>query len=101
MRQDKIWTDRLKFFVLGMLSLLGLLILAGAVPNTSTPTLNYGRYQISAWGASLGEDSGAMGVFIVDTVSGETKTVYSRTYGGPQKTEVVKNDLKKPFISIR
>ena len=101
MQQKNIWPDRLKFFVLGMVSLFALLLLAGAIPNSSTPTLNYGRYQISAWGAALGNDSGAMGVFIVDTVSGETKTVYSRTYGGPQKTEVVKNDLKKPFISIR
>ena len=99
--KEKKWSDRLKFFGLGMICAVGLLLLAGAVPNSTTPTLNYGRYQISAWGAALGEKSGAMGVFIVDTVSGETKTVYSRTYGDPQKTKVVKNDLKKPFISIR
>ncbi len=93
--------ERLKFFILGMVALLGLLVLTGAVPNSTAPTLQFGRYQISSWGTSLGNNSGAMGVFIVDTVSGETKTVYSRTFGDTGKTEILKNDLKKPFASIR
>ncbi len=100
MQAKKIWTERLKFFLLGMIALMGLLFLTGAVPPVA-PTLQYGRYQISSWGASLGDNSGAMGVFIVDTVSGETKTVYSRTYGDPKNTKALKNDLKKPFVAIR
>ena len=100
MKANKNWSERIKFFLLGMLAVLGLLMVTGAGPNSTTPTLQFGRYQISAWGTALGAKSGAMGVFIVDTVSGETKTVYSRTYGNPGATKVLKNDLKKPFASI-
>jgi hypothetical protein len=43
-----------------------------------------------------------MGAFVMDTVSGETKTVYSRTFGpAAMEGEVVKNELKKTFVSIQ
>lgn len=101
MNDKKLWLVRTRSFVLGMVALLVLLMLTGMVESNHQPTLNYGRYQISAWGTQLGKDSGAMGVFVVDTVSGETKTVYTRIYGSPGDGEVVKNDLRKPFSGIR
>lgn len=47
-----------------------------------------------------GKNSGAVGAFVMDTVSGETRTVYMRTYGKPPASRAVKNDLKKPFHAI-
>ncbi|MCK5232163.1 MAG: hypothetical protein KAR13_17965 [Desulfobulbaceae bacterium] len=101
MNAKKIRAGKIKYFLLGIVAMLGLLLLTGASLENGVPTLGFGRYQISSWGTSLGNKSGAIGVFIVDTVSGETKTVYTRIYGSPGKGTAVKNDLKKPFISIQ
>jgi len=73
----------------------------GAAADYNNNTLNFGRYQISAWASQLNQDGGAIGAFVMDTVSGETRTVYMRTYGNPGKSKVVRNDLKKPFNAIR
>jgi len=90
---------RLKYFFFGVVTVLGVLFLTGAIDATN-PTLNYGRYQISAWGTGLEKDSGAFGVFVVDTVSGETKMVYTRVYGSPDKGKVVVDNLGKSFSSM-
>jgi hypothetical protein len=92
-----------KYFLLGVAAVLFFLVLTGAIDNqgSSSATLGFGRYQLSSWATSFGEKGGAVGAFVIDTVSGETRTVYSRTYGPPMDSSVVKNDLKKPFISIQ
>ena len=96
--KNKIFKERLKFFLFGMLVVTGILFLTGADNHTA---LNNGRYQISAWGGALGENSGAMGAFVVDTVSGEAKNVYIRTYGIKDKGRLVKNNLNKHFSSYQ
>ncbi len=101
MNEKKIRAQKIKYFLLGVVAILGLFLLTGASLDNEIPTLGFGRYQISSWGSSLGDKGGAIGVFVVDTVSGETKTVYTRIYGSPGKGTIVKNDLKKPFSSIR
>ena len=66
---DSIWFEKAKFFLLGMLVVVGLLILTGAYGNAP------GRYQLETWGAGgIG-----FGAFVTDTVSGETKIVYLNT----------------------
>jgi hypothetical protein len=98
--KEKIWSERIRFFLLGVLFVAGILFLTGA-DTLSPPPPNYGRYQISSWATSFGNNSGGVGAFVVDTVSGETKTVYSRIYGPvPGDGKLIKNDLKKPFASI-
>jgi len=96
---------KVKYFILGIGSTLLLLLLTGAMNDPGAPSsanLSYGRYQLSSWATSFGDKGGAMGAFVIDTVSGETRTVYSRTFGpAPMEGEVVKNDLKKPFVSIQ
>lgn len=88
------------FFVLGALSLVVFGLLLGAASDYQNQTLNFGRFQISAFATRLGSDSGVVGAFVVDTVSGETRTAYMRTYGNPPNSTASKNDLKKPFNSI-
>lgn len=75
--------------------------LMGAASDYQNSTLNFGRYQLSAWATQIDKESGVIGAFVIDTVSGETRTAYIRTYGDVPRTKVVKNDLKKPFHSIR
>jgi hypothetical protein len=93
--QDK---GRLLYFIIGLLSGIALLSIIGA---TDFGPPNYGRYQISSWGTPLGKDLAGVGVFVVDTATGETKTVYSRIYGGADSGQVIKDDLRKPFHSIK
>lgn len=95
------WREKLFFFALGALSLVTITFLLGAASDFQNQTLNYGRYQLSSWGTQIGDDSGAVGAFVMDTVSGETRTAYIRTYGTPPASRVLKNDLKKPFHAIR
>lgn len=96
---------KIKYFLLGIGSSLLLLLLTGAMNDPGAPgsaNLNFGRYQISTWATPFGNQGGAMGAFVIDTVSGETKTVYSRTFGpAAMEGEVIKNDLKKIFTSIQ
>lgn len=67
--KNNLWVEKAKFFLLGMLVVIGFLILTGAVGNAP------GRYQLEAWGAGgIG-----FGAFVTDTVSGETKIVYLNT----------------------
>jgi len=95
---------KLKFFLLGVGASLVMLFLTGALNDSGAPSsanLAYGRYQISAWATSFGDKGGVVGAFVIDTFTGETKTVYSRTYGAMMEGEVLKNDLKKPFTSMQ
>lgn len=108
--KDQLTKERLKFFVLGMLVVIGMGILISAnitvVPIDSSekskemPVLGNGRYQISAWGGSFGSHYGGFGAFIVDTVSGESRIIYTRIYGAPDKGNVINNNLNKPFAAM-
>lgn len=79
--QKKSAFDRIKFFFLGALLVLSLVLLIGAYENSC------GRYQLSAWSAGgIG-----FGAFVVDTTTGEAKMVYLNS--GEDK----QNHLGKPF----
>jgi len=100
----KILRERLLYFSLGVLSLAAVSFLLGAASdyqNSNNTTLNFGRYAVSSWATQLDNKSAVVGAFVLDTVSGETRTVYYRTYGEVPKSEASKNDLKKPFNSIQ
>jgi len=98
MKGKSIWQERMRFFVLGMLVVIGFMMLTGGVDNT--PPINAGRYQLSAWSGALGSQGGGVGAFVIDTVSGEVRTAYSRIYGNPGEGELIKNNLNKPFSSM-
>lgn len=89
-------SDKVKGFMIGIFVAVGLLLVVGAV-DTSPP--RYGRYQISAWGGRFTENLGGVGVFVVDTTSGETRMAYARVYG-EGKGRVVVDNLKRPFASM-
>ena len=93
------WKLQLRYFLLGVGSVCAILFLTGSV-EYSHSTLNFGRYQLSSWATQVNNNSGVIGAFVMDTVSGETKTVYIRTYGQPGKSSVIKNDLKKAFSAV-
>ena len=77
--------EKLKFFLLGVLMAVSLLLLMGAYGNTS------GRYQVSAWsGNGIG-----YGAFVVDTATGETKIAYLNA--GIDK----ENNLEKSFEEFK
>lgn len=89
---------KVTYFLLGIGGAMVLLLLTGA--SNSPPTLSYGRYQISSWAGKLGENGGGVGAFVVDTATGETKTVYSRVYGEVGESKIERNNLKLPFASM-
>ena len=97
--RDLLMKQKLKYFLIGV-GCISALFLMGSSTDYGSSSLNFGRYQLSSWSTQLGGKSGAVGAFVMDTVSGETKTVYIRTYGDAGKGTVVKNDLKKSFSSI-
>jgi len=88
----------MKPFLLGGLAALLLVFLTAAI-DVSAP--NYGRYQISSWASQLGPSGGGFGAFVLDTATGETKLVYSRTFGNVGDGTVKKSELKIPFGSIK
>ena len=67
------WPDRISSFMLGALTILALLFLTGAAPQSPI-----GRYQISSW--VRGQFVGAM---VVDTTTGTVKYVDSKSEGIP------------------
>ncbi|MBU1566679.1 MAG: hypothetical protein KJ630_13760 [Proteobacteria bacterium] len=99
----KIFRERCLYFSLGVLSLAVISFLMGAATDYqgNNTTLNFGRYAISSWATQLDNKSAVVGAFVLDTVSGETRTVYYRTYGDVPKSKASKNDLKKPFNAIQ
>ena len=92
--------ERFTFLILGAGGIILVMLLTGATDYTNS-SLNFGRYQISSWATRIGEDSGVVGAFVMDTVSGETKTVYIRTYGKPSRGKVVKNNLEESFSAYK
>ncbi|OHB33079.1 MAG: hypothetical protein A2X84_02565 [Desulfuromonadaceae bacterium GWC2_58_13] len=90
--------ERIKFFGLGLLVALAIMLLAGA---TDVGPPSYGRYQIASWGTEFGSKGGGFGVFIADTATGETKMVYSRVFGETGNGEIKKDELGKTFFSIK
>ncbi len=94
---------RFKFFCLGLLVALAVMLLVGAGeigPNNFGPP-SYGRYQISSWSSSFGDKGGGFGLFIADTATGEAKLVYSRVFGELGNGEVKKDELGKIFSNIK
>lgn len=91
------WKDRITFFCLGIITVSVVVLMIGA---SDAPPPNYGRYQISSFASSMDRDAGIMGAFVVDTATGETKTVYSRAFKRIDKNEIYINNLKKSFISM-
>lgn len=89
---------KLKYFLLGLGCSAMLFVLTGA--SNTPPAPNYGRYQISSWAGQIGTEGGSVGAFVLDTATGETKTVYSRTYGNVGKSKVEKNNLKTAFAMM-
>ncbi len=96
----KIWRERVLYFSLGILSVAVVFFILGASSDYQNNTLNFGRYAISSWATQIDQKSGVVGAFVMDTVSGETRTVYIRTYGAIPESKADKNNLKKPFISM-
>jgi len=82
---------------MGFLVAIILVFLVAAI-DTSPP--HYGRYQLSAWAGRFGKDGGGVGVFVIDTTTGETKTAYSRIFG-KDNGRVIVNNLRKPFTSMK
>lgn len=77
-----------------------MIVFLTAAANTN-PSPHYGRYQISSWASQTGADGGSIGAFVLDTATGETKTVYSRTYGKVEGSKVERNNLKTVFTSMQ
>lgn len=98
MTTHPIWKERIRFFVLGMLVVLGFVLLTGGIDSSPPP--NYGRYQLQAWAGPLGGGSGGIGAFVIDTATGETRTAYSRIYGTPESGVIHRNNLNKPFAAM-
>lgn len=95
---------KIKYFLLGVGVSIFVLFLTGAMNDPGAPSsanLSFGRYQISSWATSFGDKGGVVGAFVIDTFSGETKTVYSRQYGPVMEGEVLKNELKRPFNAMQ
>lgn len=97
---NRYWREKFVYFLLGAMSLVGISLLMGASDHQSTP-LSFGRYQLSSWATRIGNDSGVVGAFVLDSVTGETRTVYVRSYGNVPSSNTVVNDLKKPFNSVK
>ncbi len=95
MEQKIIWRERLLYLFIGVFITIGIVLLSGAATNTSVP-LKYGRFQLETWATRFDDKSAGMGAFVVDTATGETKTVYSRIYGDPPEAKVI-NKLNMPF----
>ena len=79
--KDELKIVKFKFFILGVLLVVSLLILTGAYESY------LGRYQVSAWSA----DGIGFGAFVTDTTTGETKMVYSNS------SQEAQNHLGIPF----
>jgi hypothetical protein len=97
--KNHLWRQELKYFLLGVGSVCAIVFLSGATDYANS-SLNFGRYQLSSWATQLNDRGGVVGAFVMDTVSGETKTVYIRTYGEAGKSHLIKNNLKKSFSAM-
>lgn len=93
MVHDRIFRERVKFFLMGMLVVIGMIFLMGA--TNESVVIDNGRYQISAWG-----DGQAHGAFILDTISGETKIAY-RYKERDGRGYLERDNLRKPFSKMK
>lgn len=89
--------DKIRYFLLGIAIIFAFIVLTGI---SKTPPPNYGRYQISSFAAAIENNGSIIGAFVVDTATGETKTVYSRTFKRINEGQILINNLKKPFITM-
>ncbi len=99
MKKPLIWSRPVVVFIMGMVSAVLLMILLGAAEPIQQVLPN-GRYQLETWATRFDGKSSGMGAFVIDTATGETRTVYSRIYGTPPPCDTI-NNLKKPFSAIR
>ena len=93
--ESKLLKERVKFFCLGILVVLGAVFLMGTTNHRDQVIIDNGRYQVAAWG-----DSKAHGAFITDTISGETKIVYRYKEKGNDKF-LERSELNKAFSKIK
>ncbi len=84
---------------MGIAVTLFCVLFIGAVKSPPPP--NYGRFQLQAWATSPSEGEAMVGAFVIDTATGETKTVFSRLIKPNEKSITYKNELKKQFIKIK
>jgi hypothetical protein len=85
--------EKIRYFLLGALVVIGIILLTGAAPDKQ-PVLENGRFQISSWG-----DETRFGAFVVDTVTGKTKIVYHYKELANGKF-LEKDNLNKPFSTM-
>ena len=90
MTKEQIIKERIKYFLLGLLTVIAAIFLMGTTHHNDV-VIDNGRFQISAWG-----DSKTHGAFIVDSVSGKTKIVYQKKELGDGKSVKISN-LNMPF----
>lgn len=90
---------QLKFFILGILVTLFCVLFIGAI--NSAPPPNYGRYQLQSWATSPSDGGSMVGAFVIDTATGETKTVFSRHIKFGKKSVTYKNQLNRQFLNIK
>jgi hypothetical protein len=94
--ESKLIKERVKFFCLGILVVLGAVFLMGTTNHRDQVIIDNGRYQVAAWGD--GKAHG--GAFITDTISGETKIVYR--YKQKSNGEgIERSELNKAFSKIK
>lgn len=93
---DKRHKERIKFFILGVLMVVGVLSLMGArlLDQEEVVLLSSDRYRIAAWG-----DATAHGAFVMDSITGETKIVYRYKEVGENKS-LERNHLNLRFTEI-
>jgi len=94
---NTIMKSKIRCFLLGGVVVFIIIVLTG---TSKAPPPNYGRYQISSFAAAIENNGSIIGAFILDTATGETKTVYSRTFKHINESQILINNLKKPFISM-
>lgn len=90
--------EKIKYIVIGAAIASFLFLLVGAT-DVSAP--NYGRYQISSWSSPTGNNSIAVGAFVVDTATGETKMVVHKTVSAKETGLYGKDETRKPFNAIK
>lgn len=90
--------DKILYASIGAIIATTLFLLVGAT-DVSAPS--YGRYQVSAWSSPTGKDSVRVGAFVTDTATGETKVVYHKTVSAAETGLYGKDQLGKPFYSIK
>lgn len=90
------YRERMKFFLLGVFAVVGVLSLMGAklLDQEEVVLLSSDRYRIAAWG-----DGKAHGAFVLDSITGETKIVYRLKDIGEDRI-LERNHLNMRFTEI-